>query len=735
MKADRYKRASLFLYILLAVWCGLFYAKPTADASQSFPVYPALKDAVSFWKKIYSQYSTRQGIIHDDRRLDIIYEIVVLEDHNRGGADRTNQERIKAAKKKYQSILSALAGGKQATSKDEKRVLALFGPKVDRETLKAAKDRVRFQLGQQDRFREGLIRSGRYLEEIKRIFKSYGLPQELAYLPHVESSFNYKAYSKFGAAGIWQFTHSTGRRYMTINYVQDERRDPIRASHAAAVYLKQNYGRLGSWPFALTAYNHGENGMARAKEAYGGDFEKIIRGYNGPSFGFASRNFYAEFLAALEIATNHQQYFEGLQVDSPVHYEEVTLPGYASIKKLADHFQTDTQTLRELNFSLREPVFLGQKYVPKGYRLRLPKRRGWNVAELASRMPGAIISSKQLPTLFYRVQKGDTAGGIARANGITLAKLINANGLSSSARIYVGQNLRLPVPSEQPMLLASLSTKTTETIRIPKQEPPSRKSPPSLKPKTIPPKEVIAETVTPKKTVPETASVKETPAEVKTPELASASVSKETPRKELFPEEVHVPLEVAVATEEPGNGEHAISPSTDAARETDSSLSETEVNPAIVIGDFQIEKIAKVGSRTIGTIKVEAEETLGHYADWLDIPTQAIRRLNGFRFKTPIRTDQRIKIPIDKVGKEEFETKRYEYHKEMEEDFFSVYRISGVNVYAVNAGDNIWSLCVKEFEIPFWLMRKYNTAQNLNALQPGDKLRVPIVTKIGNGNS
>jgi len=88
-------------------------------------------------------------------------------------------------------------------------------------------------------------------------------------LAHVESSFDVTASSKAGAAGMWQFTRATGKKYLTVNRVLDERRDPIRASEAAAKLLKQNYERLRNWPMALTAYNHGVAGVLRAKEAMG----------------------------------------------------------------------------------------------------------------------------------------------------------------------------------------------------------------------------------------------------------------------------------------------------------------------------------------------------------------------------------------------------------------------------------------------------------------------------------
>ena len=106
--------------------------------------------------------------------------------------------------------------------------------------------------------------SGQYMIFLKKIFKKYDLPEELIVLPHVESSFNYKAYSSAGAAGIWQFTRGTGKQYLKISYEVDERLDPILSTEAAAKLLKRNYEVLGSWPLAITAYNHGAYGMKRA---------------------------------------------------------------------------------------------------------------------------------------------------------------------------------------------------------------------------------------------------------------------------------------------------------------------------------------------------------------------------------------------------------------------------------------------------------------------------------------
>ncbi|HIQ37982.1 MAG TPA: lytic transglycosylase domain-containing protein, partial [Desulfocapsa sulfexigens] len=263
-------------------------------AANPFPRYPIIDNNVRFWESIYGRYSTSQAVVHDSDNLGIVYEVIPIFNYRLPGASKINRPIIKGIKKKYSRILGKLAKGISPHTTEEKRVAALFG-KVSRKRLKKAADSVRVQIGQKDRFLEGVIRSGAYMPEIREIFKKQGLPEDLAYLPHVESSFNPKAYSKAGASGIWQFTRSTGKQFLTINYALDERQDPILSSHAAASFLKNNYKLLGSWPLALTAYNYGPSGMLRAKEAHL-SYERIFSRYEKGHFKFASRNFYSEFL-------------------------------------------------------------------------------------------------------------------------------------------------------------------------------------------------------------------------------------------------------------------------------------------------------------------------------------------------------------------------------------------------------------------------------------------------------
>jgi membrane-bound lytic murein transglycosylase D len=526
---------------------------------------------------------------------------------------------------------------------------------------------------------------------IRRIFKQKVLPTDLAYLPHVESSFNTAAYSKFGAAGIWQFTRSTGRRYMTIDYTIDERRDPILSSLAAAELLKDNYKKLGEWPLALTAYNHGASGMMRAKRKYG-TYEAIFKHHRSRLFGFASRNFYSEFLAAREVARNYERHFGKLNLHQPVDYPEIVLPGYMALDDLVTVLKVNAEEIQRLNPSLRKPVCLGEKYIPKGFRLRLPTDT--LVASKGSRVdfPPETIKASQKRSLFYRVEKGDTAGKIARMHRVSLHDLIMANNLGRRAIIYPGQNLRLPGSGEKPSVLAHAGTprkkdKATASPEPVFSEPPEDET-------TRSPSSPDAET-------PE-ASLASLPPEVETA-AASPSPEVETDAAPVF------------------------------AAKTKAPPPEPKINPTLVIGNLKIERVTKRKGRPIGVIQVAVEETLGHYADWLQVSASEIRHLNGIRFGQPIRIHQKVKIPLHKIAKDAFEEKRFEYHQELVQDFFSAFRVDQVQTYHIRRGDNIWKLCYEVFEVPLWLFQTYNAGLNLSDLRMSQMVRIPVIEKIASG--
>ena len=697
----------VFLFFLLGT--SFFTAGPSLvfASVESFPHYPSLTRNVDFWKKVYTKFPSTKGFVHDSYNLSIIYDVVDLLDNEIPGAREKNRKRIKKAKKKYTRILVNLAEGKQPKTKEEKRVLSLWGAGVSLQKMKNASNNVRFQHCIREKFRQGLERSGRHMNDMRKIFKQKGLPVDLVFLPHVESSFNYNAYSKFGAAGIWQFIRSTGKRFLTINYTVDERRDPILATHAAASYLQENYQKLGSWPLAMTAYNHGANGMLRAQQQCG-DFEAVLREYKSRSFGFASRNFYAQFLAAREIAENYQQYFDKITLEKPEKVRTVKLAGYVALDDLVKYLGVGIDDIRSLNPALRLPVYTGQKYIPKGYELKLPLVG--NESEAIASIPNDIIKKEQKRSKFYRVGRGDTAGKIAVMHKVKLQDLVTSNNLDRRARIFVGQNLVIPGPRVvgNNIKVASLTQRS------------SKKRPSLL---TMQKKKVVNESLA---------------------EIPSKSVDKNNmgePGLKIVPKmrKKEIKQDVILVQKKDAKKLPDLVVAQEDAREDTTG----EVEAAVVItadtlggitailGDFQVESIKTDGGDRIGFIHVEAWETLGHYADWLDVDIRRIRNLNKLKFGLPIKTNQKIKIPLTKVDKDLFEERRYEFHKGIEEDFFSAFKVVETQIYKVKRGDTVWGICRKELGLPFWLLKKYNSFITFDELRPNQVLIVPVVEKIG----
>ncbi|MDR2551519.1 MAG: lytic transglycosylase domain-containing protein [Desulfobulbus sp.] len=361
----------VFAYALVAFYLSLTWSSAIVPvlAAEKFPLYPCLRTNVKFWENIYSRYSTRQGILHDTDDLGRVYAIVDLVDWESADAARINGERIKTAKDRINDILTRLGSGTPPRTAEERRIAGLFPPK-QRAIYHEARENVRLQLGQSDRFYEGVVRSGKYLAQFKRIFAAQGLPPELAYLPHVESSFNPKAHSKAGAAGLWQFTRSTGKEYMTVNELIDERYDPFIATQAAAQLLKGNYEQLQTWPLALTAYNHGRTGMLRAVRQ-AGNYENIFRSYDQGSFKFASRNFYSEFLAAARVAIRMGK-APRFPFERPEETMTVRLAQDMPVNRLRTLYRVSADNFNRLNPALLSPVIKGEQAIPQSYQVRLP---------------------------------------------------------------------------------------------------------------------------------------------------------------------------------------------------------------------------------------------------------------------------------------------------------------------------------------------------------------------------
>lgn len=441
---QKYRFNTLILFFIFVFG---FQAHVFAMANpEYFPRPPGLEPAIQFWTRVFTEIDTNHGFIHDDRYLGVVYETIELPDTT---SNRAKQKYVDNIKKRYIKILSKLSRGiRDGLNAEEQRVLDLWPKDVSNKTLRLAKSRIRFQLGQSNKYKEGLIRSGAWKPHILRTLEEMGLPKEISALPHVESSFNPNAYSRVGASGLWQFTRSTGRRFMRIDHVVDERMDPFKASVAAAQLLENNYAVTGTWPLALTSYNHGAAGMRHAAKKMGTtDIQTIIENYRSRTFKFASRNFYVAFLAAVDVEQNAEKYFGPLQLNPEVVDGIVKIPDYMETNAVADALGVTVEHLQRKNPALRPSVWNGQKFIPRGYELRYDKDRVKTDAEQALAMVAASNRyAKQKPDLYHRIARGQTLSTIAARYGVKVSDIVALNGLRSQHRIRAGQVLRLPQP-------------------------------------------------------------------------------------------------------------------------------------------------------------------------------------------------------------------------------------------------------------------------------------------------
>jgi membrane-bound lytic murein transglycosylase D len=436
---------------------------------QQFPRPAALEPQIRFWRAIFTEHSTHQVVLHDAFYLDKVYKVLDFR-REAAGMDAVELERLKREvtdlelERVRRTLLRLhdLGANPQGLDSEEAAVYALWAD--DRSPSRfldaAGEKRLHSQRGLRERFAEGLRESRRWFPEMERMFREADLPIELTRLPLIESCFNVQAYSKAGAAGIWQFIPATGRRFLRIDSLVDERRDPLASTRAAARYLGILYDELGSWPLAITSYNHGPVGISRAVDEVGSrDIATIIRRYDGNAFGFASRNFYAEFLAALDVEGDHQTYFGDLPFPAPIQLREHRLDRSVGIQAAARMAGVGTEELAELNPALSDTVVSGRRLIPAGYRLRLPAPARDFATQLAA-LPaqpatavrkvsaGSSKGSKTRRTIVtHRVRKGETLSHIAQRHRVSIRSLLAANGMTRASQLKSGQVLRVPTGS------------------------------------------------------------------------------------------------------------------------------------------------------------------------------------------------------------------------------------------------------------------------------------------------
>jgi membrane-bound lytic murein transglycosylase D len=766
-------------FLALAAFGWLLAGGANAAEPGPFAQPPELEADVRFWIRVYTEVNTDQGLLHDDQNLGLVYEVLRFDP---GLSPALRERRVADAKARYAELLRRFAAGSTADlTAHERRILHAFGDKAAPAQFRSAAEHIRFQLGQADRFREGLVRAAVWETRIARTLGKLGVPGEIAVLPHVESSFNPAAYSKVGAAGLWQFMPSTARRYMRVDSVVDERLDPYSATEAAANLMLYNYRLLGTWPLAVTAYNHGPGGLRRAQEELGSsEIAVIVRRYQGATFGFASRNFYVAFLAALEVDRNAERFFGPITHLTDTDSTTLELPDYIPVDALAKAFKADLGALRVLNPALRPPVWSGARFVPRGYSLRLPGTvADREIAAGLARLPLRERYVAQRNDGKYRVRRGETLAAIAAGSGVSLKSLLAANGMSGSPAVQRGQVLHIPPPASRAEVgggsvvlaaggagVASLGVAAGATgapsatglgVAAGAVVPAVPGIPfaaeyvvrPGDALSTIARRTGVSETrikqfndlkdtdflypgqrlkLAPSGGVPPMlASVEESASPVVVPDTGSSPEPARSARRSPAPMSAdRQPTSPApLSARSPVVAQVTVGPF--------EPVSERQAGTTALLPVAAPSGTSDTTDYSVGadsTVIVQAAETLGHFADWSGVTAADLRALNRLRKGAFVSLGRKIKLDLSRVDAARFETARRDYHRHLQEAFFAAHRIAGVESYAVKRGDSLWTIAQQRADLPVWLVTQYNPDVDFNDVHPGSTIALPKVVGV-----
>ncbi|MEY4642701.1 MAG: hypothetical protein RLZZ227_2695 [Pseudomonadota bacterium] len=683
-------RFNLTILLALASALSAPFANTAVADDSDFPVPDSIRPAINFWIKVYTEVDTEHGYLHDAATLSVIYDDLARD-----------SKRIDARRNEIAADLRVLATGKRnQLSAEQQRILDLWGNDVSNERLTLAADSIRWQLGQSDRYKEGLERSGAYREHIESVARAKGLPVELAALPHVESSFHPGAFSSAAASGMWQFMRETAQRFMRVDTLVDERLDPYRATYAALDMLQADYRTLGSWPLALTAYNHGVNGIARAVRDTGSDdIGRIITEYKGSRFGFASRNFYPQFLAAREVERNAERYFGTINYAEYPDFAEHELTAFVDAAVIARSLGVDMGDLKRANPALLQQVWTGNKRIPKGYVLKVDRstlQREFNASINA--IAAADLHDAQIPDVSHTVASGDTLSGIASRYRTSISELVAINQLRDRHSLRIGQKIILP---QQNGVVPTLVVNDS-----------GRQAVPSSREYTVRRGDTLTAIA----------------GRFGVTTQSLMTLNGITDRNMI----------------RPGQQLRLAAGSTPAATSAPSAMEQAANTPAIAADPVQQRREAGASAENVlasdpsdysvaadNTIEIHTDETLGHFAQWLGMDSAALRRLNNLRANAAVRVGDRLKVDFTTVSRATFEANRKQYHSTLQAQYFASYRIRNTENYSIRNNELLGELARKR-SVPMWLFRQYNPQVDASQLKSGQIVVFPVVEKVSN---
>ena len=318
--------------------------------------------------------------------------------------------------------------------------------------------------GKKAQHRTGIERAGKYLPMIRHIFAQYKLPQELMYIPLIESNFRVDARSPAGAVGLWQFMSTTGKVYgLKIDKWVDERRDPEKATIAAAKYLNDLYDMLGDWDLAMSGYYMGEYKVHKAIARH--RTRDIAALAETKTFGSGAKKYVSRIKAAALIAMHPEDYDLNIKASSPLRYDTIDVAKGKRLSDVAKQLGVSSSRLKELNPELKTAT------IPPGsgqYALKIPPDAGLiMVAEQreALKKPAAVKAVKAAPSIpanadyvVHRVRRGDTLTKISRQYGVNVNALQGFNKISNVRALQIGQTIKVPTSG------VAATAKATEVI-------------------------------------------------------------------------------------------------------------------------------------------------------------------------------------------------------------------------------------------------------------------------------
>ncbi len=337
------------------------------------------------------------------------------------------------------------------------------------------------------------------------------------------------------------------------------------------------------------------------------------------------------------------------------------------MESLAKAFKVDMGALRVLNPALRPPIWNGSRFVPRGYELRLPgSPPPAEIAAAWERLPPAQRYVTQRNDGRHRIRRGETLAGIAAASGVSLTRLLAANGWSEGHAAARGDSVLIPLPATRAERAgAAIPSGALAAAQPPTAAPPIAAPSAASRPAAAPPMV-----------------------------LAQAAAAPRPPKEPVSPRQTD------------GNALLPAAAPTGNADTTD------------------------YGVAADNTVTVQAAETLGHYADWSGVGSQELRKLNKLRKNAMVTLGRKVKLDFSRVSAPAFAAARREYHQRLQEEFFAAHRIAGTENYSVKRGESLWIIAQQRADLPIWLVAQYNPDVDFNDVRPGTTLTLPRVAAI-----